>query len=218
MAATATWLDCVDDAAAGAPSLALVRPPGHHATKALGCGTCLFCHAAAAARYALTLPGIERVAILDVDAHHGSGTAHNVQDLAAVRFVSVHEFTLRGLRTTKGDPRGSGKDDEGPLGNIRNVELPKGCSGATWLEEIEARALPFLADPDFGADLLIVSLGLDTLDDDVASGLTVVPRDYGTLAEMLQARFGSRVAFGLEGGYDAPSNLEAVREMGNVMA
>merc|ERR1712071_33867 len=101
------------------PIFALVRPPGHHACRSMGMGGCLLNSPAIAAMYALE-QGAQSVAILDVDAHHGNGIAHCVQDEPRIRYVSLHEdpqlthknraYAGRKERTDM-DPRGPEKAD-----------------------------------------------------------------------------------------------------------
>jgi acetoin utilization deacetylase AcuC-like enzyme len=92
MLAVSAWLDGVDDVlATGNPAFVLARPPGHHAERSTGMGFCLFSNAAIAAYHALEQPGIQRVAILDWDVHHGNGTQDIVEatlELSTVRCIN----------------------------------------------------------------------------------------------------------------------------------
>lgn len=197
-------MECVDGALQEQPKFALVRPPSHHACRSKGMGGCLLNSAATAAVYALNKPGIQSVAILDIDAHHGNGIAHCVQDNKAIRYCSIHEAAsssfLGRARNDPEDPRSASYDDKGPLGNILNINLPP---GTTWedgyREALENQAMPFLtaAEPD----ILLVAAGFDALEADLTSRLKLQPSDFRHIATMIPAAFGKRVAFGLEGGY-----------------
>jgi acetoin utilization deacetylase AcuC-like enzyme len=202
--AVADWMESVDSALQDRPKFGLVRPPGHHACRSKGMGGCLLNSAAAAAVYALDQPSIKSVAILDIDAHHGNGIAHCIQDIPGIRYCSIHEDASSGFlgrsRDDPDDPRSAATDDIGPLGNIRNINLP---SGATWekgyREALEESAIPFLTENN--PDILLVAAGFDALEADLTSKLSLQPSDFKKIAETLKQIFGSRVAMGLEGGY-----------------
>lgn len=201
------WMDSVDTAidTKTKPTFALSRPPGHHACRAKGMGGCLFNNAAIAAFYALNIPSVKNVAILDVDAHHGNGIAHCVQDEARIRYCSIHEEKNGGKafieqKNPEDDPRSQEVDDSGPLGNLCNINLK---SGTGWANGYQAAlvdtALPFLLENE--PDLLIVSAGFDALETDWSSGLMMQPQDYKKIGIELKSKFGDKIAMGLEGGY-----------------
>lgn len=96
--AVSAWLDGVDRVlATGAPTFVLARPPGHHALPDRGMGFCIFSNAAIAARYALTQPEVERVAILDWDVHHGNGTQAIVETQPNIAYCSLHELDRKSV-------------------------------------------------------------------------------------------------------------------------
>jgi acetoin utilization deacetylase AcuC-like enzyme len=181
-------------------AFALTRPPGHHAGADFFGGYCFLNNAAVAAQ-ALRDGGTERVAILDIDFHHGNGTQDIFYERADVLVVNIH-----------GDPRTEypfflGHADErgaaaGEGFNL-NLPLPKGTEFAPWREAL-AHALAEIAR--FGADALVVSLGLDTFEGDPISGFRLKSEDYLRVGEDL-ARAGLPTLFVFEGGY-------AVREIG----
>ena len=220
----------------GGPTFALVRPPSHHATRCKGMGGCLLNGPAIAARHIIhhslnsTLEEVmPRVAILDIDAHHGNGIANCVQDEPRIRYVSIHERVVGGgggkVNDEVGDtdPRGPGEGDTGPLGNVRNVVLePNTNWEGGYRRAFVEQALPFLLpnrilgeemigmeegaaaveeEESWYPDLLIVSAGFDALDADRTSSLRLTPDNYGTIGRMIREAFGDRVVFGLEGGY-----------------
>jgi len=213
LSAVQDWIDAVDFALAeNSPAFALTRPPSHHACPTRGMGGCLLNGCAVAAYYALkTHPDVQRVSILDIDAHHGNGIAACVQDRPPIRYCSIHEFS-RGeaatLREPRADnPRGPNEGDVGPRMNCKNVVLSPGVG---WDDQVGGdirgyeyvltqRAVPFLTERN--PDLLLVACGLDALEEDRTSKLCLRPGDYGKIGRELRDKFGNRVVFGLEGGY-----------------
>ncbi len=216
------WLDSVDHALdssksssskSSPPIFALTRPPGHHACKSKGMGGCLLNAAAIAAFYALDQPNVNNVAILDIDAHHGNGIAHCIQDEARIRYCSIHEDRGKGKASfieqkndeDDDDPRKPDAEDCGPLKNIYNVNLPSGTGWENgYKDALVDEALPFLLLGDGTSnapDLLIVSAGFDALDTDWSSKLKLQPSDFGQIGRVLRSKFDTRIAMGLEGGY-----------------
>lgn len=117
--AVSAWLDGVDAVLeTGNPAFVLARPPGHHAEKNDGMGFCLFANAAIAALYALKQPGINRVAILDWDVHHGNGTQAIVETNPQIAYCSLHQYPCY---------PGTGKASEtGFHNNVLNLPIPPG--------------------------------------------------------------------------------------------
>lgn len=172
------------------------RPPGHHAGADFMGGYCFLNHAAVAAQ-ALLNAGNKRVAILDVDYHHGNGTQSIFYERADVLFVSLH-----------GDPRTEypfylGHADEAGtgagLGFNLNLPLPAGSQPGAWFD---ALALAGQRIVQHRADALVVSLGLDTFAEDPISKFALRSDDFTTLGTQL-ARLGLPTVFVLEGGYAA---------------
>ena len=172
------------------------RPPGHHAGPDFMGGYCFLNHAAVAAQ-ALRGGGAARVALLDVDYHHGNGSQAIFWQRADVLFVSLH-----------GDPRTEypfylGHADETGAGagagcNL-NLPLPAGCSAATWFDALQTACARIARHR---ADALVVSLGLDTFAGDPISQFRLQADDFARLGERL-GRLGLPTAFVLEGGYAA---------------
>ncbi len=172
---------------------ALVRPPGHHALPARAMGFCLFDNVAIAARWAQAELGVERVAIIDWDVHHGNGTQAIFQEDDSVLFVSLHQWPLY---------PGSGGPDEQAETTV-NVPLPEGCGDAEY-----ARAFEEIVEPEvqrFQPDLVLVSAGFDAHEDDPLAGMRLTEDGFRALARR-SAALGPRVAAVLEGGY----NLETL--------
>ncbi len=197
------WIDGVDHVLqTGQPAFVLARPPGHHALPDRGMGFCVFANAAIAALYALEQPGIERVAILDWDVHHGNGTQAIVAPNPRIAYCSLHQYPCY---------PGTGKVTEtGPHQTILNLPLPPGSTLLEYERQFQEQVLPFLQR--FKPDLLVVSAGFDANRDDPLAEVQLQPSDYGQFTHHCLT-LTPRILFGLEGGYDLPSlsaSVEAV--------
>lgn len=172
------------------------RPPGHHAGPDFMGGYC-FLNNAAVAVQTLQLGGASRVAVLDVDYHHGNGTQSIFYDRADVLFVSLHgdPMTEYPFYLGHADETGSG---DGRGFNL-NLPLSAGCSAERWFEALDVACARMARH---GADALVVSLGLDTFADDPISRFSLLSADFNRLGERL-ARLGLPTVFVLEGGYAA---------------
>jgi acetoin utilization deacetylase AcuC-like enzyme len=172
---------------------AVVRPPGHHALPDRAMGFCLFDNVAIAASWAQAELGVERVAIVDWDVHHGNGTQAIFQGDDSVLFVSLHQWPLY---------PGTGGPDEQAATTL-NVPLPAGCGDAEY-----ARAFEEIVEPEvrrFQPDLVLVSAGFDAHELDPLAGMRLTEEGFRDLASR-SAALGPRVAAVLEGGY----NLETL--------
>jgi acetoin utilization deacetylase AcuC-like enzyme len=181
---------------AGEPAAyGLCRPPGHHAPRAAFGGYCFFNNAAVAAQAALDA-GAGRVCVLDVDYHHGNGTQQLFYDRGEVLFVSLHADPDRAYPYFTGwaDETGTGAG----RGATRNHILEQGCDDATYLAVLE-RAVHDVCS--FGPEVLVVSLGVDTVGTDPIGDLAVTPALYGP-AGALVAGVGAPTVVLQEGGYD----------------
>lgn len=178
-----------------------VRPPGHHATADAAMGFCLFNNVAVAAAHALEAHGLQRVAIVDFDVHHGNGT----QDIFAyeprVFYASSHQWPLY---------PGTGAAHERGGGNVRNAALPPGSGGERFRQAWEQALLPAL--DEFRPQLLLISAGFDGHWRDPLADLQLDAADLGwltgRLAGLADAHAGGRMVSALEGGYD----LQALAE------
>ncbi|WP_281982472.1 histone deacetylase family protein [Thalassorhabdomicrobium marinisediminis] len=178
----------------------LCRPPGHHAASDQFGGYCFLNNAAIAAQYARD-NGARRVALIDLDFHHGNGTQQIFYDRADVLFLSIHGDPMDAF------PHFLGHADEtgtaaGQGFNV-NFPLPPDTPYAVWKECLD-QALARIAD--YAPDLLIVSLGLDTYEHDPISFFKLQSEDYTDCGRRL-AGLGLPTVFVLEGGY-------AVEEVG----
>ncbi len=175
-------------------AFALTRPPGHHAGADF-CGGYCFLNNAALAAQALRDGGAARVAVLDVDYHHGNGTQAIFYARGDVHVASIHADPRTDYPYYLGhaDERGEGEG----LGFNHNLPLPRGSGFDTWRAAL-AEALAGIAAA--GAQALVVSLGLDTFEGDPISGFTLRAEDYLRIGEDI-ARAGLPTVVVFEGGY-----------------
>jgi len=152
-------------------------------------GFCLFNNAAVAARHAQAELGLERVAILDWDVHHGNGTQAIFWDDPSVLYVSLHQWPFY--------PGTGGPDEQGET--TVNVPLPAGCGDEEYLEAFAGVVEP--AVRRFEPDLLVVSAGFDAHVDDPLAHMSVTERGFREMARRAAA-LAPRVAAVLEGGYN----------------
>ena len=197
---------CVDAVMQGKvqTAFAAVRPPGHHATPTIPGGFCLINNAAVAARHAQARHGLERVAILDFDVHHGQGTQAVAEIDPSLFYASTHQYPLY--------PGTGSAREHGINGNVVNVPLPGGAGGLQFRAAWEQRILPAL--DGFAPQLLVLSAGFDAHVDDPLAGLEVETTDFMWLTEAFReiaARHaGGRIVSVLEGGYDLGALADAV--------
>ncbi len=198
--AVSAWLDGINAVLANQnPAFVLARPPGHHAESDAGMGFCLFSNAAIAALYALQKPGIQRVAILDWDVHHGNGTQAIVESNEQIAYCSLHQYPCY---------PGTGRATErGFHNNVLNLPVPPGSDVAVYQPLFEKKIIPFLAN--FQPDLLIVSAGYDGNADDPLAMINLQPKDYGLFTDYC-LKLTRKILFGLEGGYDFKTLSQSV--------
>jgi len=183
---------------------ALVRPPGHHAESRRAMGFCLFNNVALAAKYALNRHGMQRVAIVDWDLHHGNGTQNSFYDDPRVLFISVHQYPhypgTGGIREV-----GQGPGE----GYTVNVPLVAGAGDYEYLGVFHNLVVPVLEE--FRPELILVSAGFDAHHRDPLGGMSLTEEGYEEMLKVLMhlATVASqeRLILTLEGGY----NLEALR-------
>lgn len=171
------------------------RPPGHHAERTTAMGFCFINTAAVMARHAQKAHGVEKVAIVDFDVHHGNGTQDIFEDDPTVFYASTHQMPLF---------PGTGAKHETGVGNICNAPLSAGMAGEGFREAFRERVLPEL--DAFAPDLLIISAGFDAHHRDPLANINLVEDDFdwatGKLMDVATRHTGSRVVSLLEGGYD----------------
>jgi acetoin utilization deacetylase AcuC-like enzyme len=175
-------------------AFALCRPPGHHAGRDYLGGYC-YLNTAAIAAQAARDAGAKRVAILDIDYHHGNGTQDIFWDRGDVFYASIHADPATDYPFFWGHADEVGEGDG--QGATLNLPLPQGATLATF-RTAQATALDAIAR--FDPELLILSFGADTWDGDPISDFKLATADYATLARDIAAR-GWPTVIAMEGGY-----------------
>jgi acetoin utilization deacetylase AcuC-like enzyme len=194
-AAAGCALAAAAEAAAGRTAYALCRPPGHHAYAARAGGHCYLNNAALAAE-ALRRAGAARVAVIDIDSHHGNGTQGIFWDRGDVLTISVHADPNRYYPWFVGhaEERGAGAGE----GRNLNLPLPFGTGDAGWLEAVERGVAAARA---YGAEALVVSLGFDASEHEPLAALAVTPDGFARAGGALAA-LSLPAAIVQEGGYN----------------
>ncbi len=180
-------------------AVALVRPPGHHAEPDRAMGFCLFNNVAVAAA-AMRARGLERVAIVDIDVHHGNGTQAMFYDDPHVLYVSTHQYPFY-PGTGAADEIGAGDG----AGFTVNVPMEAGCVDDDYTLVYRTIVIPVL--DQFAPQLILVSAGYDAHERDPLASMRVTTEGYGVIVQQLSdvaARHGA-LAMVTEGGYDLPS-------------
>lgn len=200
VAATKTVLD-----GRATHAFSVSRPPGHHATASTAMGFCLFNNTAIAVR-AAGERGARRVAVVDIDVHHGNGTEEIFWDDPAVLYTSIHQWPLypgTGPAGARGGPHAEGA--------TLNLPVAPGTTGDEWLHQFDAALLP--AVRAHHPDLIVVSAGYDALEADPLASLRLTAATYAGAAERIDsycAERGIGSVWLLEGGYDLPALAESV--------
>jgi acetoin utilization deacetylase AcuC-like enzyme len=186
-------------------AFSMARPPGHHAERSRQMGFCLFNNVAIAAHYALQAHGLNRIAILDWDVHHGNGTQDIFYGSSKVFFCSIHQWPLfpgTGLEHETGSGDG--------VGYTLNIPLLAGSGDAAYLSVIDDVVAPTFYQ--FDPELIIVSAGFDAHRDDPLAMMAVSEHGFRRMTERVcrwaQELTNGQLVLVLEGGY----NLRALSE------
>ena len=186
-----------------------VRPPGHHACRARPMGFCIFNNVAVAARHAVEAHGLERVAIVDFDVHHGNGTEDIFEGDENVLMVSTFQHPFYPY---------SGTEDPGR--NMVNVPLAAGAGSREFREAVREAWIP--AMNEFRPELVIFSAGFDAHVEDDMAMLRLVDADYGWVTEQMkdvaERHSSGRMVSMLEGGYSLSALGRSVVQHLRVMA
>jgi acetoin utilization deacetylase AcuC-like enzyme len=189
-------------------AFALVRPPGHHATRTDAMGFCLFNNIAIAARHAEKKIHLSRVLIADFDVHHGNGTQEIFYDDPGVFYFSVHQYPLypgtgRIAETGTGDGQGT----------TANVPLPPGCGDEPYLQVFQQILVPLAHR--FRPELILVSAGYDAHWADSISYMQMTVSGFAQMVSLLKqlARdlCQGRLVLTLEGGYHLTALSHSVK-------
>lgn len=193
---------------------AVLRPPGHHATANWAMGFCLYNNVAVAIEHARAVHGLRRVAIVDIDVHHGNGSEATYWNDPGVLYTSLHQYPFypgTGALEDRGGPEASGL--------TVNVPVPAGTSALTWLAEFDAAVVPALRA--FEPELVVVSCGFDGHRDDPLAELLLETATYAAVAERLveSGAHGSAppTAWILEGGYDLDALADSTQAIIDVL-
>jgi acetoin utilization deacetylase AcuC-like enzyme len=173
-----------------------VRPPGHHAGAGFGMGFCVFNNVAIGALQARVVHGVERIAAIDLDVHHGNGTQDIFFADSGLFYASIHQ---------SGAFPGTGLAGEtGVAGNILNIPMPAGTASGPWRAAVDEVILPRLRA--FAPQLILVSMGFDAHAADPMAHMRLTTADYhwvtNRLCEIAAERCANRLVSVLEGGYD----------------
>ncbi len=210
-------LQATDDVLAGRErnAFVIVRPPGHHATRTRAMGFCLFNNIAAAGQWALDEGRAQRVAVLDVDVHHGNGTQDIFYERPDVLYYSTHQYPFY---------PGTGRLDEvgrdAGIGATVNVPLPAGSGDEVFIEATRRVLAP--AVRRFQPDVILVSLGFDAHWADPLAQMRLTTTGYGEIlneiVDLADETCGGKLVFLLEGGYDLKVIEAGARMAGALLA
>jgi len=180
-----------------------VRPPGHHAERARAMGFCFFNNVAVGAAQALEKHGLERVAVVDFDVHHGNGTEDIFRDDPRVMMVSTFQHPFYPYSGV-----------EGRSERMVNIPLAAYSGGRQFREAVEKHWLPALGR--FKPEMLFISAGFDAHRDDDMASLSLVESDYawvtGCIKEIAEQHGKGRIVSTLEGGYELTALARSVAE------
>jgi acetoin utilization deacetylase AcuC-like enzyme len=176
-----------------------VRPPGHHAESTRAMGFCLFNNVAVGARYAQVQYGLNRVAIVDWDVHHGNGTQEIFYEDPSVLYISTHQYPFY-----PGTGSASDRGTRAGEGFTLNIPLRAETDGEEYVELFKEKILPALEE--FKPNFLFISAGFDAHKDDPLAGLLLDESAYAEITRMLVGATENfcdgRIVSVLEGGYD----------------
>jgi len=189
-------------------AFALVRPPGHHATRTRAMGFCLFNNIAIAARQSMRKYDLDRVLIVDFDVHHGNGTQDAFYDDPAVLYFSTHLYPFY-PGTGRMDEVGVGKG----IGTTANVPLPAWCGDEEYMQVFQQILVPLAHR--FQPQLILVSAGYDAHWLDPIGSMQLSVSGFAQMVQLLQKLAlklcQGRLVFTLEGGYHLPALARSVK-------
>jgi acetoin utilization deacetylase AcuC-like enzyme len=195
----------IDRLAAGEATLgfAALRPPGHHAGRAMARGFCFYNNVALAVRRAQSEHGIDRVLVIDFDVHHGNGTQEIFWEDGSVFYASLHQYPFY-PGTGAADEIGAGDGE----GRTLNLPLPAGCGDGEYREAFQEVVA---ASREFQPELVVVSAGFDAHRADPLGGMRLTEEGYAALTlDILDLSRGAPILSLLEGGYDLEALADSV--------
>jgi acetoin utilization deacetylase AcuC-like enzyme len=180
-------------------AFALVRPPGHHAVKFRASGFCIFNNVAIATEYLIKKFRLNRILVLDIDAHHGNGTQEAFYETNKVLYISLHQdprdFPKKGFIDEVGEGKG--------LGYTVNIPLPFRTSDQIYLRAIEEVVIPVIRQ--YKPQFMLISAGLDCHYTDPVASLSLsalcYQKVYGIIVNLASEMCEGRLVSVLEGGY-----------------
>ena len=188
---------------------ALVRPPGHHAERDRAMGFCFFNNVAIGARYALRSFSLQRILIVDWDVHHGNGTQNSFYEDPQVLYFSAHRYGFFYPGTGGAKEVGKGKGE----GFTVNAPLSTGAGDADYANIFEKFLKPIALE--YQPQLILVSAGFDTHQDDPLGGMEVTEQGYARMVQILmeiaESTSQGRLVLALEGGYDVSGESQSVK-------
>jgi len=193
-----------------ASAFALVRPPGHHATRDQSLGFCLFNNVAVATAHALDKYKLQRILILDFDVHHGNGTQDIFADEPRINYISVHQSPLY---------PGSGSMEERGAGNMFNIPLPPGCGDGEYMRVYDGVVVPVARR--FKPQLIFVSAGFDAHWSESLASMYLSINSYAQITLRIKALASEycagRLVLSLEGGYNPAPLAGCVKAVFDVL-
>ena len=178
---------------------ALIRPPGHHAENAMALGFCLFNNVAVLARYLQNTYGLEKIAIIDWDVHHGNGTQHLFEEDPSVLYISTHQYPFypgTGHYSEAGIGKGTGA--------TLNCPMPAGATDVLYQQAFSELILPKI--DDFKPEFILISAGFDAHEADPLANINLSIESFGWMTECIMDKAAqysdNRIISLLEGGYN----------------
>lgn len=178
---------------------AMLRPPGHHAEKEMAYGFCMFNNISILARYLQTKHGVDKIAIVDWDVHHGNGTQHLFEEDPSILYISIHQYPHypgTGNYTETGIGRGKG--------SILNCNMHEGSGDAEYKQAFFSQILPKI--DEFIPDFILISAGFDAHYADPLGGINLNESSFAWMTNCLMEKAekycANRIISLLEGGYN----------------
>jgi acetoin utilization deacetylase AcuC-like enzyme len=201
------WLDGVDRLVHNQESSFVIsRPPGHHAEADRAMGFCLFSNCAVAANYATQVKGVDRVAVLDWDVHHGNGTQHILESDPNMAYCSLHQWPFY--------PGTGAPHETGDHKNVLNIPMSAGSGKDEYFAAFDKQVMPFLKA--FEPELLIISAGFDASINDPLGGMRLQAEHFAEFTKYC-LDITPQLLLGLEGGYDLGDLSDCTKSVTEVL-